>query len=198
VTLTGSGDTQAQLEAIGALVSAAPRRHFAVKDSFQALDLSVLGFAPLFDAEWIELDPAIALDSKGRGIAWSQVGDPAELIAWRAAWAMDNAADPAAIFRPALLQSRDHVLVVARRDGCIAGGCVLSRSPGVIGLSNIFVAQADAEAIHAGCLAFARRYERGLPVVGYESGARLALMKDLGCQRLGALRVWLRSGFAED
>jgi hypothetical protein len=43
------------MEAIAVLVGSTNQREWAVNDSFQSLDLSPLGFEPLFDAEWVGL-----------------------------------------------------------------------------------------------------------------------------------------------
>ena len=49
VTLSGSESAPAQIEAIAALVGSTREREWAVKDSFQALELNSLGFEPLFE-----------------------------------------------------------------------------------------------------------------------------------------------------
>jgi len=55
VTMGGVEAAPAQTEAIAALVGSTRQRELSVKDSFQSLDLSSLGFEPLFDAEWVAL-----------------------------------------------------------------------------------------------------------------------------------------------
>ena len=73
-------------------------------------------------------------------------------------------------------------------DGRIVAGCVASRSAAVVGLSNRF----GPDDLAAGCLAAVQDFGPGLPVVGYDQEPALALMKSLGFQELGPLRVWLR------
>ena len=52
VTLSGVESASAQMETIGALVGSTREREWAVKDSFQSLELNSLGFERLFDAEF--------------------------------------------------------------------------------------------------------------------------------------------------
>jgi hypothetical protein len=60
VTLAGAVTAPAQTAAIFALVQSPRRTGWSVKDSFHCLDLSELGFTPLFDAEWRRGSPRIA------------------------------------------------------------------------------------------------------------------------------------------
>ncbi|GAB2177577.1 hypothetical protein [Dongia sp. agr-C8] len=163
---------------------ASAREDFAVKDSFAALDLSAHGYAPLFDATWIWRDPQPVQQSD---IAPRRVlRDAASLARWEQAWRGDETALD--LFRPSLLQEPDHAFIAAEVDGRIVAGCVASRSAAVVGLSNLF----GPDELAAGCLAAVQDFAPGLPVVGYEQDPALALMKSLGFQELGPLRVWLR------
>ena len=157
---------------------------FAVKDSFARLDLAPLGFAPLFDATWIWRDPHPV--ARSDDAAWRIVRDAESLLRWEETWRGDEPALD--LFRPSLLQEHDHAFIAAETEGRIVGGCVASRSAAVVGISNLFGPDDHA----AGCLAAVQDFAPGLPVVGYEHGAALAAMKNLGFQELDALRVWLR------
>ena len=157
---------------------------FAVKDSFAALDLTSFGFTPLFEASWIWRDsqPMQVEDS----VAWRIVRDATALVRWEAAW---RGGEPALdLFRPTLLEQRDHAFIAGEVGGRIVAGCVASRSAQVVGISNLF----GASALQAGCIAAAQGFAPGLPVVGYEADAALEAMKGLGFQALGSLRVWQR------
>ncbi len=163
---------------------AAARGDFAVKDSFAGLDLAAFGYAPLFDATWIWRDPQPVLRSD---IAqWQVLRDAASLARWEEAWRGDEPALD--LFRPALLDEPDHAFIAAEVDGRIVAGCVASRSAAVVGISNLF----GPDGLAAGCLAAVQDFAPGLPVVGYDQEPALALMKSLGFQALGPLRVWLR------
>jgi hypothetical protein len=157
---------------------------FAVKDSFAQLDLAPLGFAPLFEAMWIWRDPQPV--AKSDGTTWHIIRDAESLLRWEAAWRGDEPALD--LFRPALLQERDHAFIAIEVEAQIVAGCVASRSAAVVGLSNLF----GPDRLAAACLAAVQDFAPGLPVVGYDEGAALVLMKSLGFQELGPLRVWLR------
>src|SRR5215468_10079713 len=142
VTLSGVESAPPQIETIAALVGSTREREWAVKDSFQSLELNSLGFETLFDAEWIamcapppDLKPAAEYRS-------ARVTSKAELIAWEQAWA-GEAVNAAAIseprlFKPRLLADTNNVFVSIQGDGGIVGGGILNRGADVVGLSNLF------------------------------------------------------------
>jgi hypothetical protein len=145
VTLSGVESAPAQIETIAALVGSTREREWAVKDSFQSLELNSLGFEPLFDAEWIAMSPPPP-DLKGHPAAkyrsaW--VTSKAGLIAWEQAWAGEgvNAAaiSEPRVFKPRLLADTNVVFVSIQGDGGIVGGGILNRGADVVGLSNLLV-----------------------------------------------------------
>jgi hypothetical protein len=107
---------------------------FAVKDSFAVLDLAPLGYAPLFDAHWIWRDPLPPV--KSIAAVWRIVRDAEPLARWEVAWR--DGEPPLDLFRPLLLQERDHAFIAVEVDGRIVAGCVASRSAAVVGISNLF------------------------------------------------------------
>lgn len=165
----------------------------AVKDSFAALNLEPLGFAPLFDAQWIFAEPAA---STGRASDWDIVRTPAALARWEDAWA---GAHPARQSFPDAILTDPRVVILGRKggtgldgglDGGFDGGCILNHSPGAIGLSNVH--GTPASGVFAAGLAAARALAPGMPVVGYESGAALQAALAAGFSAVGSLRVWCR------
>jgi hypothetical protein len=79
---------------------------WSVMDSFSVLDLSPLGFRPLFDAQWIWCDAANAPDT-GRGDTdWRRVATSAELERWEAAWRENGSPAESRVFAPDLLADR--------------------------------------------------------------------------------------------
>ena len=156
---------------------------FAVKDSHALMDLAPLEYLPLFEAMWIWRDPTPA--PRTDDASWRIVGDAASLSRWQDAWREGTAPTP---FRPALLEEPDHAFIAAEVAGRIVAGCVASRSATVVGISNLF----GPDALQAGCLAAVQDFAPGLPVVGYQADAALLMMKSLGFQALGPLRVWVR------
>ena len=157
---------------------------FAVKDSFALMDLTPLGYTPLFDAQWIWREPQPM--AKSDQAIWRIVRDAESLARWEEAWRGDELLLD--LFRSVLLQEQDHAFIAGEIAGRIVAGCVASRSEAVVGISNLF----GPEDLAAGCLAAVQAFAPGLPVVGYEQGPALALMKSLGFQEVGPLRVWLR------
>ena len=154
----------------------------SVKDSFAALDLGAVGFNLLFEAQWIHR-AAGAFAATGA----ERVTSAAMLAAWAHAW---GEAGAAGLFRPALLQAQDHAVIAAMRDGAIVGGCIATRSDGVLGISNLFAPAADDGSVRAACLDAAMRFAPAVPLVAYEHGVSLAHMQQLGFHEIGALRIW--------
>jgi hypothetical protein len=175
----------------------APRVGFTLKDSFANLDLANHGFELLFEAQWIWRDAARASEPGATGrLDWAPITTAAELRAWEAAWRGDAAEDPAnpgqRQFPAALLRSPDHLFLAGRRGDTIVAGAIANRSPGAVGVSNLFAPPAEAEAAWHAIVRRISRQFRDLPLVGYERGADLALACAAGFGPIGGLRVWRR------
>ncbi|MDT7785440.1 MAG: hypothetical protein QOF58_3859 [Pseudonocardiales bacterium] len=97
------------------------------------------------------------------------------------------------MFRAALLDDPS-VLVLALRQGEeLAGGVVLNRGSGLVGLTNLFaVDDSEKTAVWSAAVAAAGARWPGVPLVGYESGDDLEYALASGFVALGPLRVWLR------
>jgi hypothetical protein len=182
VTLDGPHEARAHRTALDQLLRSPPAPGWAAKDSFAALDLAPQGFDLLFEAQWIHR-PAGAFAAAGA----QRVTSAALLAAWAQAW---GEADAAGLFPPALLREQDHAVIAALRDGAIVGGCIATRSDGVLGISNLFAPAADDGSVRAACLDAAMRFAPSAPLVGYERGDSLARMTELGFHAVGALKVW--------
>lgn len=190
--------SQTEIEAYVSDLSRVPRpAGWSIKDSFACLDLSSLGFAQLFSAEWVWRDPrqAVAREPES-ALAWAQVKTATELLEWEGAWSGDarNESAPRAArqFPERLLASPDHTFFAGRLDGRVIAGGIANRSPGVLGLSNLFSPPALAvdtwrALVTCICAAFPN-----VPLVGYERGADLQLAQGVGFVPIGALRVWCR------
>jgi hypothetical protein len=155
----------------------------AIKDSFDALDGTVLACRVLFEAQWI------AHDSSDRSVSaegCSIVETEPELIAWERAWSDDPGAGQT--FHPAILQDPDVAVLAIRRDDTIVGGGIASRAAGVVGISNVF-ARDDGLVEWALLVAGAARYlQHQGPFVGYEHGDALAAAVAGGWRPIGARR----------
>jgi hypothetical protein len=184
VTLAGPIAADAQHQAIGALLAGGRHRDWAIKDSYAALDLSSLGFRPLFDASWITWPDAQAIASTG--LQWRVIADSSGLIEWNEAWGKN------APFTPLLLASPDIAFVAATHDGAQVGGAILNRGAGVVGASNVFAQAPWHELVWRDLPALAARLFAGHRLVGYESGASLERACAAGFVPFGGLRVWQR------
>jgi len=166
-----------------------PSRPYGVKDSFARLDLSAVGLAPVFDADWISVLPEPEAPA-GDGLRWDPVTDPDELTRWETAWAGGGAAG---LFRPVLLADPRCTVLACRRGGAVAGGAIAYSAGGVTGISNVFKTALPAGPLWASAVRAVAALRPGLPVVGYEHGADLDAARQAGCQILGPLRVWARA-----
>ncbi len=189
VTLDGAAERDDHRHAILHLKDTAPAPGWAAKDSFAALDLAPLGFHLLFEASWIHRPPG-AKDEITSGCRAQRVAGETALHAWEQAWRAGAAEPRARQFPAALLREPDHAIIAVTRDGVIVAGCVASRSDGLLGISNLFAPAEDDGSLRASCLAAAMGFAPASPLVGYERGAALARMKELGFAEIGPLRVW--------
>lgn len=164
----------------------------SVKDSYAALDLAPYGFTELFSAHWIHgaADLAAPADPPRRTEC---VRTADRLRDWQAAWhGGDGAPD---VFRPALLDDPDVMVLTFHDADDLAGGAVLYRGAGVIGVSDLFAVEGrEAADAWSSAIAAAGEHFPGLPLVGYEHGDDLAPALDSGFAVLSELRVWMHSG----
>ena len=184
VTIAGPASATAQYEAIVALTESGRSGGWAIKDSHAALDLTPLGFHPLFDAQWIAHRVTVPRDAAA--LRWRTVRDQSSLADWNAAWG------DSAPFRSALLAEDDVVFLAAHHDDALVGGAILNRGAGVVGLSNVFALAPWRDAVWRDLPAqAARRFDDGM-LVGYESGADLDRAVAGGFDIIGPIRVWSR------
>ncbi len=165
-------------------------RPFSVKDSFATMDLDAGNVRELFSAEWMLLDPSTEPPAaEPRAAEWRRVTGEVELERWETAWRENGSPTDKPVFLPALLTDTDVALFAAYRDGRIVGGCVANRTPGAVGLSNVFAEDDETESVAAGAIAETVRFAPGMPVVGYERGDELARFVRLGFRPVGPLRI---------
>ena len=172
---------------------------WTLKDSYAGFDLASLGFRELFHANWIWLDSAPAASTKADPqIEWRKVATAEELLEWEAAWRgdarNDSASAPLRQFPTHLLASPDFAFLWAKRQGAVVAGGVATRSPGVVGLSNVFCRDADLIDTWSGLIRLAANEFPNRPLVGYEGGADLAAAQQVSFTPLGPLVVWRRPG----
>ena len=185
VTLTGAATVEHILDRVD--LSAAG---CSIKDSFACLDFAAAGFRVLFDARWICLyQPAPPPSSPSQPI-WTPAASAAELSAWERAWG-EGGGERSPMFPPALLAEPTVTFLLGRLSGRVIGGCALSTSAGVVGISNLFHVDGDLEAAWTGAMSAIALLLPGRPVVGYERDDALPAALDHGFEPIGPLRVWL-------
>ena len=189
---------EAQMRVVRSMLDGPLPRPWTIKDGFHDMDLALLGFEVLFQAEWVGLDAGTdVLDHEPRS-TWSAAVDDSGLLAWEAAWRVANADAGAAglprLFQPALLADPDIRFLAGREGGTIVAVAIANRtddgSGPVVGISNIVLPAQEAARYRRDAVAAVRAAFPGLPVVGYEHGDDLAAMQVLGFRSLGPLRVW--------
>jgi len=190
--------TRADIEACAAEIEAQPRpAGWSLKDSYAGLDLAALNFSELFNADWIWRDPvpadAAPLNSR---LSWTRLATPASLAEWEQAWSGDTRNESEVLrdrqFPDSLLGSPDHAFFAGRFNGKVVAGGIANRSPGAVGLSNLFAPREFAdEAWRALATSISSAFP-GAPIVGYERGADVNIAASVGFVPIGKLRVWCR------
>jgi hypothetical protein len=143
---------------------------WAVKDSFNTLDLSRRGFDVLFEASWIR--NVMPVDGPSSDIVWQRETQA------KAGLPFD---DP------------NFAMFTGRRGFAVVAGGMLYRADGVVGLSNVVADAADAVAVWRSLSLLAATTFPRLPLVGYESGDELQAALDAGFEIGDPLRVWVKA-----
>lgn len=159
-----------QLSNIEILLKSNLPGRWAVKDSFQALDLGRRGFDVLQEASWIR--NVMLTGNSATDIDWQRETEG------KAAWPYH---DP------------NFAMFTGRRGFRVVAGGMLYRAGGVVGLSNVVAEAADAVTVWRSLILLASRTFPRLPVVGYESGSELAAALDAGFEIGDPLRIWVRA-----
>ncbi|WP_315096610.1 hypothetical protein [uncultured Cellulomonas sp.] len=157
----------------------------SVKDSFADLDLARHRYAALFDAEWLVRRPTPPVTP---ALPWRAV-DAATFPRWLAAHGSTS-------IRAGVLDDPGVRLVLAADRGGPVAVAALNRSGAgprtVVGVSNVRVRRGDPAVVWEDLPAVARQQLGAHPLVGYESGADLAVAVAAGFEPVGPLRVWVR------
>ncbi|MDP4302494.1 hypothetical protein [Leptothrix discophora] len=179
------------------LSSTARSPDWTIKDSHAAFDLGPAGWDELFSADWTWREPRP--DCAVLAAPVVRLMAPRDRLRWEAGWhGLDSERNappelPWRQFPDAVWDDPAHAFLGRLdRHGRIVAGAIANRSPGVVGLSNLFVcsgdpAQAWVELADAAAAAFP-----GRPLVGYERGEDLHLARAAGFEELAPLRVWRR------
>lgn len=143
---------------------------WAVKDSFNTLDLSRQGFELLFEASWIR--SVMPATDASTDIVWQRESE--------------GGGEPLPFDDP------NFALFRGRRGFRVVAGGMLYRSDGVVGLSNVVAEAADAMAVWRSLILLSAQTFPRLPLVGYESGNELTAALDAGFEAGDKLRIWVR------
>jgi hypothetical protein len=174
VTLTtGEADIAEQRQAVRILQKSHLPGRWAVKDSFNTLDIARLGFEVLLEASWIRKAHPRA-GAMVSGLAWQRMGPGGD----------DS-------FPAALFSDDNFAMFAARRGDTVVAGGTLYRSDGVVGLSNVVAEVADEPAVWRDLASLAATTFPGLPVVGYEADDELKAAHKAGFEIGDPLRIWV-------
>jgi len=176
-----------------------PGQPRAFKDGYASLDLRPHGYAPMFDARWLQRSPRSMADERSAGAAerlrWQLVDSAALLGAWEAAWWPEPALPrrPGMVYGVRLLDNAAVRLLAALDDaGRVVAGAAVTDAAGVLGLSALFGGAAAETTWRQAVIAEIGRRWPGRVLVGYEHGDDLVAMRACGFDDIGPLRVWWR------
>ena len=199
VTLGGAAAAEDQLAAIRSLIESDGATPFSIKDAFQALDLTSLGFHVLFTARWIHCAVSASLpEDPAEKLDWSVVSTPEGLMQWELAWRGSPANSDVGgfdrVFPPQLLEDPELTFLVGSQRGTAVASAALNRTDDVIGLSNVFTAVPNTGPLFPGCVRLTRELHPTLPIVGYARGDELRATAQAGFTELHGLTVWQYPG----
>ena len=174
VTLTtGEADIVEQRQTVRILLKSNLPGRWAVKDSFNTLDIARLGFDVLFEANWIRLaQPKAAMMLSG--LSWERAKPGGEAF-------------PASLF-----SDENFVMFSGSRNGAVVAGGTLYHSDGVVGISNVSADADEAPVVWRDLAALAASTFPGVPLVGYESGDELKAARKAGFELGDPLRIWVK------
>ncbi len=155
-----------------------------IKDSFCRLDLASNGFETLFEASWIWRSPRQVTIPAG----WEVVKEASDLLLWEDGWKRNGSPTDKRMFPDAFL-ARDDVVFLGRKiEGRFVAGCIANRSDDCVGLSNVF-AETSSQIVFSQASDAAAAVGGNVPVVAYESGAKLEYANQADFDTVGQLRV---------
>ena len=173
VTLTtGKADIVEQRQTVRILQKSNLPGRWAVKDSFNTLDIARLGFEVLLEANWIrKAEPKSGMMVSG--LSWERAKPGGDAF-------------PASLF-----SDENFAMFSGRREGAVVAGGTLYRADGVVGLSNVVADADEAAVVWRDLSALAAVTFPSLPLVGYESGDELRAARKAGFEIGDPLRVWV-------
>jgi hypothetical protein len=153
----------------------------SIKDSYANLDLSLLGFKILFEAEWIYHNAISDITSMDTG--WKRVKTEKDLTKWTIRHGLEN------VIRPELLKREDLRIFSYEKEGKTAG-FIANLGANVVGISNVFSMSNDFKHLWKEITNIVAFNFPGVPMAGYEHGDNLTAAIQSGWTSIGPLRVW--------
>jgi len=156
----------------------------SLKDSFDTLQLPASKYEKLFAGKWFVAKSIIVRRSR-----YEIVKTVNSLKDWEEA-TNDKPIVPKLNYR---VLSHPAVRIIAVKNGDkITGGCVLTRSDKVVGLTNFFYPEGTQDDYWSVCLSAAQIFAGKAPVVGYMRDDLLHAIMPTSRMELGPLSVWSR------
>jgi hypothetical protein len=170
--------------------------NWSIKDSFMTLNLTSKGFDVLFRASWLWLDADGFLPSKTSTILRTErLKSPSQLADWEELWRGDvgnrSIKEQTRQFPDSLLSDNTIAFLACWDDDRIIAGGIANRTPGVVGLSNVFTNSSDPVSVWASFVHQINSIFPGFPIVGYERDDDLRAAISVGFQIIGRLQVWM-------
>jgi len=155
----------------------------SIKDSYANLDLALLGFDVLFDAEWLVHEPVLDFDPILTN--WKVVKTEKNLKKWTDASGLGN------VIKSELLKQHNvKIFICETEDG--VSGFIANLSAGVVGISNVFSVDYEEEKLWKDIPKVISKEFPKLSMVGYEHGSSLIVAKSSGWKAIGPLRIWIQ------
>lgn len=160
------------------------REILSIKDSFSNLDMSLLGYKILFEAEWICHAPipvqvSITTD-------WHTIQTEEEVVNWTTACELEG------IITADILRHPD-VKIFKKGVFNDEKGFIVNQGAKVIGISNVFSKDGNNKEYWSEIPQIVSTRFLRLPLVGYEHGEGLKAALKSGWKSIGPLRVWIKN-----
>ncbi|WP_143016952.1 hypothetical protein [Dyadobacter soli] len=156
----------------------------SLKDSFDTLQLPASKYEKLFGGKWF-----VAKSIKLRRSRYEIVRSVGTLKDWEEAISDKPTVSK---FNYKVLSHPAVRIIAVKKGDKITGGCVLTRSNEVVGLTNFFYPEGMQDDYWLICLSAARIFAGKASVVGYMRDDLLHAIMPASTMELGPLSVWSR------
>lgn len=160
------------------------REILSIKDSFSNLDMSLLGYKILFEAEWIchaPISVQVSITSD-----WHTIQTEEEVVNWTTACELEG------IITADILRHPD-VKIFKKGVFNDEKGFIVNQGAKVIGISNVFSKDGNNKEYWSEIPQIVSTRFLRLPLVGYEHGGGLKAALKSGWKSIGPLRVWIKN-----